>query len=129
MPRTRPPYPPEFRREAIKLVGISSKSQHQIAEDLGISDVTLRNWVKQAERDEGKRPDGLRPMSVRSSRGCVVRIRRCGWSVRSSRRRPLFSPGRPASRRRDLFADRGGEGELSGLRDVQSAGREPHQLS
>src|SRR5204863_10028555 len=25
----------------------------------GISDVTLRNWVKQAERDEGKRPDGL----------------------------------------------------------------------
>ena len=51
MPRTRPPYPPEFRRQAIKLVGISSKSQHQIAEDLGIPDVTLRNWVKQAERD------------------------------------------------------------------------------
>jgi transposase len=51
VPRTRPPYPPEFRREAIKLVRISSKSQHQIAEDLGISDVTLRNWVKQAERD------------------------------------------------------------------------------
>ena len=23
------------------------------------SNVTLRNWVKQAERDEGKRPDGL----------------------------------------------------------------------
>ena len=53
MPRTRPPYPEEFKREAIKLVRISSKSQHQIAEDLGISDVTLRNWVKQAERDEG----------------------------------------------------------------------------
>jgi transposase-like protein len=59
VPRTRPPYPPEFRREAIELVRISSRSQHQIAEDLGISDVTLRNWVKQAERDEGKRPDGL----------------------------------------------------------------------
>ena len=59
MPRTRPPYREEFKREAIELVRISSKSQHQIAEDLGISDVTLRNWVKQAERDEGKRPDGL----------------------------------------------------------------------
>ncbi len=59
MPRTRPPYPEEFKREAIELVRISSKSQRQIAEDLGISDVTLRNWVKQAERDEGKRPDGL----------------------------------------------------------------------
>jgi transposase len=56
VPRTRPPYPKEFKREAIELVRISSKSQHQIAEDLGISDVTLRNWVKQAERDEGKRP-------------------------------------------------------------------------
>jgi transposase len=59
VPRTRPPYPPEFRREAIELVRISSKSQRQIAEDLGISDVTLRKWVKQAERDEGTRPDGL----------------------------------------------------------------------
>src|SRR5947209_14720527 len=44
-----------------------------------------------------------RVTSVRSWRGCVVRIRRCGWSVRSSRRQPLFSPGRPASRRRDLL--------------------------
>lgn len=59
MPRTRPPYPEEFRREAIELARISSKSQRQIAEDLAISDVTLRNWIKQAERDEGKRPDGL----------------------------------------------------------------------
>jgi hypothetical protein len=46
VPRTRPPYPPEFRWEAIELVRISSKSQRQIAEDLGISDVTLRNWVE-----------------------------------------------------------------------------------
>ena len=58
MPRTRPPYPEEFRREAIELVRISSKSQRQIAEDLGISDVTLRNWVKQHEVDVGKR-EGL----------------------------------------------------------------------
>ena len=61
MPRTRPPYPEEFKREAIELVRISSESQRQIAEDLGISDVTLRNWVKQSERDEGKRwPWGCR---------------------------------------------------------------------
>jgi transposase len=54
VPRTRPPYPEGFKREAIELARISGKSQRQIAEDLGISDVTLRNWVKQAERDEGK---------------------------------------------------------------------------
>jgi hypothetical protein len=38
VPRTRPPYPEEFRREAIELARISSKSHRQIAEDLGISD-------------------------------------------------------------------------------------------
>jgi transposase len=59
VPRTRPPYPEEFRREAIEFARNSSKSHRQVAEDLGISDVTLRNWIKQAERDEGKRPDGL----------------------------------------------------------------------
>jgi len=37
VPRTGPPYPEQFRREAIELVRISSKPQRQIAEDLGIS--------------------------------------------------------------------------------------------
>ncbi|MBV9942981.1 MAG: transposase [Solirubrobacterales bacterium] len=77
----RPPYPPEFRREAIKLVRISSKSQHQIAEDLGISDVTLRNWVKQAERDEGKRPDGLST----DEREELARLRRENQTLRMER--------------------------------------------
>jgi transposase len=128
VPRTRPPYSEEFKRETIELVRISSKSQRQIAEDLGISDVTLRNWVKQAERDAGKRPDGLSTDEREELARRVVRTRSCGWSARSLRRQQLFSPGRPASRRRDLLADRGGEGELSGLRDVQGASGEPHQL-
>jgi transposase len=82
VPRTRPPYPPEFRREAIKLVRISSKSQHQIAEDLGISDVTLRNWVKQAERDEGtRRPDSLSS----DEREELARLRRDNQTLRMER--------------------------------------------
>ena len=32
----------------------------QIAEDLGISDSCLRNWMRQADLDEGRRSDGLR---------------------------------------------------------------------
>ena len=53
-----PPYPEEFKREAIELVRIRASRSIRSREDLGISDVTLRNSVKQAERDEGKRPDG-----------------------------------------------------------------------
>ena len=59
MPRTRPPYPEEFKREAIELVRMTGKSARQVATDLGISEVSVRNWIKQADRDAGRRPDGL----------------------------------------------------------------------
>jgi transposase len=54
-----PPYPPEFRREAVELVRTSGTSRRAIAADLGISTETLRQWVKQAELDGGLRQDGL----------------------------------------------------------------------
>ena len=58
MPPTKPPYPPQFRAEAVKLVQESGKSINQIAKDLGVSHQTLRTWVKRAEIDAGLR-DGL----------------------------------------------------------------------
>ena len=60
MPRTKPPYPPEFRREAIRLVRASDEEHPipRIAPELGVSVETLRNWVKQEQIDEGER-EGL----------------------------------------------------------------------
>jgi len=54
VPRTRPPYPPEFRAEAIRLVKTSGDSIGQVAKDLGVSDQTLRNWVAQDDVDGGR---------------------------------------------------------------------------
>ena len=59
MPRTRPPYPEEFRREAIRLAQLGDKPQRRLAKDLGISDVTLRHWLKEEKAAKGKRPGGL----------------------------------------------------------------------
>jgi transposase len=59
VPRTRPPYPEEFKREAIELVRLTGKSVRQVATDLGISEASLRGWIKQADADAGKRPGGL----------------------------------------------------------------------
>ena len=59
MPRTRPPYPPEFRVEAVRLVRAGGKLIREVAEDLGVSEQTLRNWVRQGELDDGLRNDGL----------------------------------------------------------------------
>ncbi len=58
MPRTRPPYPPEFRAEAVKLARSSEKPISQLARDLGVCAETLRNWLKQQQIDTGKR-DGI----------------------------------------------------------------------
>ncbi len=56
MPRSRPPYPPEFRAGAVRLVKSSGETIPRIAKDLGISGQTLRNWVAQDDLDAGRRP-------------------------------------------------------------------------
>jgi transposase len=59
MPRTRPPYPPEFRAEAVELIRSGSKTIRGLSRDLGVSDQTLRNWLRQGDIDAGRRHDGL----------------------------------------------------------------------
>lgn len=56
MPR---PHPPEFRQRAVELARLREKPIAEIAKDLGISESCLRGWVAQADRDEGRRQDGL----------------------------------------------------------------------
>jgi transposase len=58
MPPTKPPYPPEFRHEAVQLARTSEKSIAQVARDLGVSSQTLYSWIKQADVDAGHR-EGL----------------------------------------------------------------------
>ena len=59
MPKHVPPYPPEFRAEAIRLARTSGKPHAQIARELRLTTETLRLWLKQVDLDEGTRSDGL----------------------------------------------------------------------
>lgn len=54
MPRTRPPYPEEFRREAVALIRSGQRSLAEASKSLGVSQQTLRNWLKQADVDAGR---------------------------------------------------------------------------
>ncbi len=58
MARTRGVYPPEFRREAVRLLRSSGKTVPVLARELGVSPQSLRNWARQAEIDAGER-EGL----------------------------------------------------------------------
>jgi len=74
VPRTHPPYPPEFRQEAVRLVSAKEQSLAQIARDLGVSAWTLRGWVKQAEIDAGER-EGLTSEELAELRALRKRVR------------------------------------------------------
>ena len=58
MSKKRPPYPPEFRRQLIELVR-AGRSAEDLAKEFEPSAQAIRNWVAQADRDEGRRGDGL----------------------------------------------------------------------
>lgn len=58
MPKSRSPYPAEFRRKIVALVQ-AGRTPDELSEQFEPSAQTIRNWVGQADRDEGKRADGV----------------------------------------------------------------------
>jgi len=58
MAKTRPPYTPEFRRQMVELVRVG-RSPEKLAEEFEPTAQSIRNWVAQADRDSGRRTDGL----------------------------------------------------------------------
>ena len=83
VPRTRPAYPPEFRAEAIELLR-AGRTPRELAESLGVSEQTLRNWRRQDQRDRHERDDG----PTTDERGELRRLRR--ENVRLKQERDLL---------------------------------------
>jgi transposase len=88
MPRSRPPYPPEFRREAVQLV-LGGRTVKDVSGALGCSEQSLHNWM---------------------SRSCSTRLTRLRSSRSSSRSadvnpswRSRLSSWWRLTRLRDLF--------------------------
>ncbi len=57
MPRTRPPYPQKFREKIVELAR-NGRTPKELAEEFEPTQTTIRNWLKQADRDEGASSDG-----------------------------------------------------------------------
>ena len=58
MPRTREPYPPEFRQQMIELVK-AGRSPEELSREFEPTAQTIHNWVRQIDIDAGVRSDGL----------------------------------------------------------------------
>jgi transposase len=80
MPRTRPAYPPEYRQQIIDLVR-AGHTPEELAREFEPTSQTIRNWVKQADLDEGRRHDGL----TTAEREELTRLRRENKQLRTER--------------------------------------------
>jgi len=58
MPRTRNPYPAEFREQIVALAR-AVRSVEDLAREFEPCVATIHGWIKQADRDGGRRVDGL----------------------------------------------------------------------
>ena len=71
MARKNAPYTPEFRRQMIELVR-SGRSPESLSREFEPTAQAIRNWVAQAERDAGRRDDGV----TTAERDEINRLRR-----------------------------------------------------
>ncbi len=56
--RKRRKFTAEYKAEVVALVRQGDRSVCQVARDLDLTESSVRNWVKQADVDEGKGPEG-----------------------------------------------------------------------
>lgn len=71
MPKTRPPYPPEFRRQLVELHR-AGRSIEELAREFEPCTTTIAQWVKRTDLDEGVRSDGM----TTAEREEIARLRR-----------------------------------------------------
>jgi len=80
MPKSHAPYTPEFRRRMVELAR-SGRTPEDLARQFEPSAQAIRNWVQQADRDQGIRADGL----TTEEREELRRLRRENKQLREER--------------------------------------------
>lgn len=58
MPKTHPEYAVEFKKRIVELAR-AGRTAASLSREFGIAPKSVRNWLKLADVDEGRRDDGL----------------------------------------------------------------------
>jgi len=80
MPKTRKPYAPEFKQQMVELVR-AGRTPEELGRQFEPSGQSIRNWVVQADRDQGRRKDGL----TSAEREELTKLRRENRRLREER--------------------------------------------
>ena len=127
MPRTRAPYPAEFRQQMVELVK-AGRTAEELSREFEPTAQTIHNWVKQSDLDTGVRSDGL----TSSERDELRKLRRENKQLKVEREilskpRP-GSLGRPMRYHRSLRVREGESGLIPSEDDVPGTGCLPQRL-
>ena len=106
-PRRRRSFTPEFKAEVVALVRQPGYTVGRVAREMDLTETAVREWVRQAERDEGVRADGLRRQNGPRWPSCARSCGRRARSATSLSEQWLSLPGRPGE---PAAVRRGGEG-------------------
>src|SRR5919205_3536506 len=91
------PHPVEFRQRAVELARAGDKPVAALAKELRISESCLRNWMAQAEADQGVRADRLSTAEKKE----LADLRRCNRQLEVEndilKRAAVLRPGSPVS--------------------------------
>lgn len=80
--KKKPKYTAEFKAEAVALFRQGGKSQAEVARNIGVAAATLAAWLKQADIDEGRGPQGALTTAEREE---LIRLRRENRRVKMER--------------------------------------------
>lgn len=80
MGNTHKRYAPEYRRQMVELVR-AGRNPAELAREFTTTSQSIRNWVAQADRDAGRRLDGL----TTAEREELTRLRRENRRLREER--------------------------------------------
>jgi transposase len=79
--RPRRFFPPEYKAEVVELIRATGKTVGQVARELDLTETAVREWVKRADLDAGRRTDGL----TTGEREELRRLRRENRDLREER--------------------------------------------
>ncbi len=81
MAKSQPRYTPEFRRQMVALHRVG-RTFNELAAEFGVTSWSIRQWVKRADRDDGRGDGGL----TTAEREELTRLRRENRRLRKSGR-------------------------------------------